>query len=308
MNIIFKISCTICRILIGFALFVPSFPCSIAQDAGSVRSADKSVVKPSESELTDGLLELLDVPDGQSQTAVGTSGSSSEEKSPLRGPTSRLEGQSRTGDGLGAGSIDDRKKDLRNLEDPTQLRSADFSGNHPLQAVSQGMRTAADLLQSGRSLAQTVQLQGELLRQLDQWISAVQESTASQSNSQTRQERLSEQQSIDKQSADQTSDQVTPDQSSLDQANSSDSQQAGDDQRRQDSSSDSGQSPGQSGAAGPLVLDPKDPVSLQQGAWGHLPSQTRSQMQSRMVEQFLPSYRERLEAYYRALLQRESRP
>jgi hypothetical protein len=308
MNIVFKISCTTYRLLIGIALIVPSFPNSIAQDDGSVRSSDKTVAKPSESELTDGLLELLDVPDGQSQTAVETRGSSSGKKSPLHGPTRRLEGQSRAGGGLGAGSIDDRSTDLRKLEDPSQLRSADFSGNHPLQAVSQGMRTAADLLQSGRSLAQTVELQGDLLRQLDQWISAVQESAASQSNPQTEQERLSEQQSIDNRSADQTTGQVMPDQSSSGQEVSNETQQTGDDQRRQDSSSDSGQSPGQSGTAGPLILDPKDPVSLQQGAWGHLPAQTRSQMQSRMVEQFLPSYRERLEAYYRALLQRESKP
>ncbi|MBX3423657.1 MAG: hypothetical protein KF752_19035 [Pirellulaceae bacterium] len=42
---------------------------------------------------------------------------------------------------------------------------------------------------------------------------------------------------------------------------------------------------------------------LQRGVWGHLPERVRSQLEARMVDQFLPSYRQQLEAYYRALLQ-----
>ncbi len=54
-------------------------------------------------------------------------------------------------------------------------------------------------------------------------------------------------------------------------------------------------------------LDRNDPTSLQNGVWGHLPERIRSRMQARMVEEFLPDYREQLEAYYRALLGRETR-
>ncbi|MCC6509783.1 MAG: hypothetical protein IT423_11785 [Pirellulaceae bacterium] len=50
-----------------------------------------------------------------------------------------------------------------------------------------------------------------------------------------------------------------------------------------------------------IVVDLNDPAALQRSAWGSLPERVREQMQSRMVERFLPGYREEIEAYYRAL-------
>jgi hypothetical protein len=50
-----------------------------------------------------------------------------------------------------------------------------------------------------------------------------------------------------------------------------------------------------------------DPKRLQQDVWGQLPEQVRKQMQSRMVERFLPSYRPQIEAYFRALMQSKQR-
>lgn len=51
-----------------------------------------------------------------------------------------------------------------------------------------------------------------------------------------------------------------------------------------------------------MIVDLNDPRALQRSAWGNLPERTREQMQSRMVERFLPAYREEIEAYYRALV------
>jgi hypothetical protein len=63
-------------------------------------------------------------------------------------------------------------------------------------------------------------------------------------------------------------------------------------------------SPGLSaGRARTSTLPLQDPRWLQQNAWGSLPQRKREQMQSRMVEQFLPAYRQDIEAYYRALAQ-----
>ncbi len=58
--------------------------------------------------------------------------------------------------------------------------------------------------------------------------------------------------------------------------------------------------PSSSGAKG-VTVDLNDPRALQRSAWGNLPERTREQMQSRMVERFLPSYRDEIEAYFRAL-------
>jgi hypothetical protein len=63
--------------------------------------------------------------------------------------------------------------------------------------------------------------------------------------------------------------------------------------------------PGQGQAYPGGDAQPVDPGQLQRGVWGHLPDQIKSQLQARMAEQFLPTYREQLEAYYRALLSRE---
>lgn len=281
---------------------------STAQDGETGQRGENLNSKASESELVDGLLELLDTPDSRLPTMNDESGDASKIKIPFRNPTRSFKAEAGGATGFGSVSAVDRSPDERELENQLQVQSMRSAVDHPLQAVTQGMHAAADLLQSGRSLAQTVELQGDLLRQLDQWISAVQESQLSPASSQPVQEQLSKQQAIVNQSSDRTNAEVAPDQTPSSEADSNETQYSSDDQLRQASSSDQAQSPGQSGTAGPLVLNPKDPVSLQQGAWGHLPAQTRSQMQSRMVEQFLPNYRERLEAYYRALLQKEPKP
>jgi hypothetical protein len=42
---------------------------------------------------------------------------------------------------------------------------------------------------------------------------------------------------------------------------------------------------------------------LQQDVWGHLPEKLRTQMNGRMVEDFLPAYREQIQQYYRRLME-----
>ena len=46
---------------------------------------------------------------------------------------------------------------------------------------------------------------------------------------------------------------------------------------------------------------------LQQEGWGQLPERVRKQLQSRMVEEFLPSYRQQIEAYFQQLLREDAR-
>ncbi len=74
------------------------------------------------------------------------------------------------------------------------------------------------------------------------------------------------------------------------------------DQSGQEQSSASGAGPGQNGEKATEQVEPLSNRQLQESVWGQLPEQVRKQMQSNMTEQFLPSFKEQIESYFRALL------
>lgn len=177
--------------------------------------------------------------------------------------------------------------------------------SHPLSMVHRSMRSAAERLGSGAVGPGTQKLQGDILQQLDSLIDQLQQQDSAESSPQPQQPSSS--------SRSQSSRMPTEEQaSSTEQAPADDSQSDG---RRQADrgQADSGQAgsgqgaqdrPSQAGgAAAKVAVDLADPQRLQQDVWGQLPEQMRQQMQSRMVESFLPSYRPQIEAYFRKLLE-----
>lgn len=170
--------------------------------------------------------------------------------------------------------------------------------DHPLAIVGKNMRAAAAQLNKGVAGGETRQLQVEIVQRLDSLIEAMQQADPSQpSQPQSQQRHSSESQAPESSS------------SSQPQSAEEDAQAAtGEEGDGQPVGSQSAQGrPSQAGPAADVIVDLADPERLQQDVWGQLPEQVRQQMQSRMVERFLPSYREQIEAYFRALLQSEQR-
>lgn len=172
--------------------------------------------------------------------------------------------------------------------------------NNPLESVRQSMLIAAGYLSQGVTDTETQQLQSDIVQRLDALIAELEQAESNrQSQSQPRQEASREDQQHD--SAGET--QSSPNQPS---ETRTPNQESGDEQPQDPGDGDSTQnSPGQQGASAKAVVDMLDPQALQQSVWGQLPEQVRKQMQSRMVERFLPSYRRQIEAYFQALLENE---
>lgn len=166
----------------------------------------------------------------------------------------------------------------------------------PLQTVRKNMLLVAGFLEQGQAGANTQQLQSDIVKRLDELIDQLdqpQQSPSSSGDSRQPQSRDSAQQRGESQKQ-----QVSRAQRQQSSAQPGDPKQgAGDGQSSNDPNS------GQFQQAGPrsTKVQLSDPKALQQQVWGQLPERIRQQMQSRMVEQFLPSYRQEIEAYYRAL-------
>ncbi len=162
----------------------------------------------------------------------------------------------------------------------------------PLESVRQNMLLAASLLSKGRADTETRQIQSRISQGLDDLISELEKSNASPDSSEH-----SQQQRQDQQSSSQPGQQS--EQSTSSQASEHKEVGEGDSQNGQPAQD----VPSPKGTAGEVVLELVDPKLLQQEVWGQLPEQVRKQMQSRMVERFLPSYRAQIEAYFQALLE-----
>lgn len=188
----------------------------------------------------------------------------------------------------------------------SEVRESQASSS-PLWDVRDRMRVAAGLLQQGRSYQQTVDLQSSIVSELDQLIEQLerQAKSSQQSSSQSTQQSQVQQQTRQQQQAPlSNSRQTGVSKENGDKAGPTKAPTAADtnDQR----TTDEGTEPGNESSGRQLdgsSLRRNDPTALQQSVWGHLPERVRSQMQSRMVEEFLPSYRQQIEAYYRALLE-----
>lgn len=165
---------------------------------------------------------------------------------------------------------------------------ASQAGANPLVVIRQRMQIAADYLQQGRSDKQTVELQSSIVGQLDELINQLQQQKSSPESNNQRLQQMQQQRATQKQQVESSN----PNKSSSSESSSEDN-----------GSSTSGDGPGERLNPADPKLQRNDPAALQQSVWGHLPERVRSQMQSRMVEEFLPSYRQQIEAYYRALLE-----
>lgn len=187
----------------------------------------------------------------------------------------------------------------------------------PLVVIQQLMQEASQVLQNGNTLRQARDLQLNVVSHLDSLIGQLQQN---QANAGSGQERFkeSQQDEVDRQkSMPQSNESVETarnrqsgpiPQSQSGRAKEDDSQPTpASEIGSNEAGEGTGKSPGNAGFGSTPSVRLTKPTDLQQSVWGHLPEQMRSQMQSRMVEEFLPSYRRQLEAYYRTLLEKESR-
>lgn len=190
-----------------------------------------------------------------------------------------------------------------------------MSASDPLAEVQLGMSTAADWLRSKEPLSKTEGLQNDIVARLDRLIEELEQQSPSTSKNSAQDKTPKGQNSSTSQRKNQLS--------STNQQTASSNQQKGnaggnakqpsgqvskpgdanegDQPTKSSTDQDGPASPGPLQKRGPVAVDLRDPEALQRSAWGSLPDRVREQMQSRMVERFLPAYREQIEAYYRAL-------
>ena len=240
-----------------------SHPCLVAQEAVQPGSSSGA---NKQSGLTEGLLNLLNAPDKDNAAERAKQVGQSPQLPTGRPPNAELDGE--------------------------DLRAA---SSDPLQAIRDNMLSAADLLQNGQTDHLTQQVQDDILQQLDEIIRQLDQNQASE---QQQNQSSSQQNQSTPQPQDATSEQERNQSSSSKQAQS----QTQESDRLLDTDQPSGGRPGQDGQPGSTDVLLSDPVMLQQSVWGQLPEKVRSQMQSRMVERFLPSYQEQIQAYFQALL------
>lgn len=164
----------------------------------------------------------------------------------------------------------------------TEPSSFQPNSPRPHSNLRQQMAESCQLLQQGHT-AQAVRVQDEIVSELDRLIAQFEQNKSSKTSSQQSNKRQSAQQRSES-----NSKQTEPNDNSPTTPNT-------------------GNSPGDSAAQASSEVKLKNPTAMQQDVWGHLPAKVRSQMQSRMVEEFLPSYREKIESYYRETVQEGAR-
>lgn len=183
--------------------------------------------------------------------------------------------------------------DLRPQDVGISPADLDASSTNPLVAIQQSMAIAGGLLERGDTGSDTQQLQQDILTRLGELIDEL-----NKPQSTTRNDDKNESSQSPPEANTTSSEETSQSESSSVQPQGVPG--SGD---ASHGASKSGDSPAPTGpaASGKVLLT--DPKALQQGVWGELPEKVREQIQSRMVEQFLPSYREEIETYYRSLLQ-----
>jgi hypothetical protein len=161
--------------------------------------------------------------------------------------------------------------------------------DNPLAAVRQSMLIAAGYLSKGVGGKPTQTIQSDIVSRLDELIarleSASEDSQPQSSQSTENQESSSSQETSfeRRETTVEVNEQAPPE------------DQTENEMQRN--------APGQTGVGANVLEQLKSPQALQEEVWGQLPDRIRKQMQSKMVEQFLPSHREQIEAYFRKLLQ-----
>lgn len=162
----------------------------------------------------------------------------------------------------------------------------------PLAAVRQSMRIAAAYMERGVTDQQTQSLQNDIVLRLEELIDQLQAPNAQPpSNPQNNQEQEQQPSPSNQQ---QGSEQQTTSMQSRSQSGA---------EEMPNTTKDS--QPGTRGPQASAEVQLTDPRALQESVWGQLPEQMRKQMQSRMVERFLPSYRRQIEAYFQTLMKEQ---
>lgn len=246
-------------LILGLMSFSPSF--SLAQEDPPAKTAP--------SELTEGLLDLLNDPgDKQTQPNARFQGDD------LRSDGSRAQGKTST----------EANQDLSGSRSMGAASASDKS----LELIRDSMLKAAKYLEQGISNSEMQTLQGDIVSRLDEIIHQIEQA---ESDSQQSEQQSSQTQASQEQNQQQTT--LTQEQQTQ--------QQQPNESNQRDITQSAGSKPGgKKDEEAKIQL--ADPKALQQSVWGQLPEQVRKQMQSKMVEQFLPSYRKEIEAYFQALL------
>lgn len=162
--------------------------------------------------------------------------------------------------------------------------------DRPLQSVRQSMLIAAGFLERGVTNSQTQTLQNDIVQRLNDVIAQLEQPNEPATEQNEQQSASNSASSHSQASTQKNGRRPLASGNEGDNPDGSTSTPAGED------------TPGQRGKAASGQVRLADPKALQERIWGQLPERMRRQMQSRVVERFLPSYREQIEAYFQALL------
>jgi hypothetical protein len=170
-----------------------------------------------------------------------------------------------------------------------------------LKALADKMASISKLLGDGRTGTGTQQVQVAVLHDLDELIQQLEQQQQEQQQQQQRQQQRQQQQQQQQQQQDSAENRQQ-----RQQANQDMPQDARDGEQR--AGEQTGSRPGEGDPRG--VVDPNLPPSQawQEAVWGHLPDRVREKMRAASVDQFLPQYRDQIEAYFRQLAEANDAP
>ncbi|MGN6546902.1 MAG: hypothetical protein ACTHK7_17745 [Aureliella sp.] len=273
-------------------------------DPAVAQQAAPAPAQPSktEQELTEGLLDLLTEPSKESTKPSTEPKENADERAMPAAPTTpdgEPAGRAPSAappisSGRGMGAKDRGTGDLGDGED------IGAAGTNPLAEVRLGMLTAAGWLRDQSEVDKTEQLQRDIVARLDQLIDDLSQQPPAGSPPPPKDSQTQSPNQPQPKPAQDGSSQKGEGQERIRQQQAQRDAASGGETQADASGTEGQPAPGELNGKG-VVVDLNDPTALQRSAWGNLPDRVREQMQSRMVERFLPGYREQIEAYYRAL-------
>lgn len=183
----------------------------------------------------------------------------------------------------------------RMLEQPEGTDLGESSGESPLASVHQKMQTAESLIQGHDTSGKTKQVQGEIVDELDQLIAKLQEQCKKCSGGQCNKPGSSQQQTA--------KSTPKPGAANSQQAQQSNSPSQAQPDASQQAATQSNARP--NGGETSAASDAVDPQAMLKDVWGELPERMRQQMLQSSFDDFLPEYRDDIEAYFRQLAEPE---
>ncbi len=184
----------------------------------------------------------------------------------------------------------------RSLKHPDGEDIGQRSSDNPLAVVEQKMRTAQTLIDRQDVTGKTKQVQGEVVDELDKLIAKLEEECKNCKGGQCNKPSSSQQQTA-KSTPKPGSKPSTGDQQSKPSDSPANQQPS---QSQQAQSPSQTQSPPQGGEAS-TSTDAVDPQQMLKEVWGQLPERMRQQMLQSSASEFLPQYRDDIEAYFKQL-------